>query len=54
MKKQDILMSADLKEYYAVSSENRKSVIIIEMINAADDYSSSLMMIIENQNIMIS
>jgi hypothetical protein len=53
MKKQDILISVDLKEYYAVNSENRKSVVIIEMINAADNYTSSLMIIIKNQNIML-
>jgi hypothetical protein len=54
LKKDDILISADVKEHYVVSSENRKSITIIEMINAADDFSFFSMMIIQDQEIMIS
>jgi hypothetical protein len=45
---------ADVQEFYEVSFENRKSITIIEMINAVDDYFTSLMIIIQNQEIMIN
>jgi hypothetical protein len=38
LKGDDILVPADVKEHYAVSPENRKSITIIEMINAAGDF----------------
>jgi hypothetical protein len=37
-KDQEILVPEDVKQFYAVSPENRKSVTIIETINASDDY----------------
>jgi hypothetical protein len=53
-KEQKIIVSDDVQEFYEVNSENRKSVTIIEMINAVDDYFTSLMIIIQNQEIMTS
>jgi hypothetical protein len=53
-KEQEIIVSDDVQEFYEVSSENRKSVTIIEMINAVDDYLTSLMIIIQGQEIMTS
>ncbi len=41
-KKHKIIVSIEIKEHYLVSSENRKSMIIIEMVNAAKEYSLSL------------
>jgi hypothetical protein len=51
---EDIIVPEDIKEFYSVSSENRRSVTVVEMINAVDDYSSSLMIIIQRQEIMTS
>ncbi len=36
MQKENILMSKNISDFYSISSENRKSLIIIEEINAAD------------------
>ncbi len=54
LKEEEILMSLNIKEIYAVNSDNRKSVIIYELINAVDDYFSFSMIIIQKQEIMIS
>jgi hypothetical protein len=54
MKKQEIIVSIEIREHYQISSENRKSLIIIEMINAAEEFSFSLMIIIQRQDLMIS
>ncbi len=54
LKEQRIFVPENIKEFYFVSSNNRKSATIIEMINAADDYSSPLMIIIQEQEIMTS
>jgi hypothetical protein len=54
LKKQEIIISIEIKKHYQVSSENRKSLIIIEMINAVEEFSSSLMIIIQKQDLMIS
>jgi hypothetical protein len=54
MKKQEIIVLIEIKEHYQVSSENRKSLIIIEMINAVGEFSPSFMIIIQRQDIMIS
>ncbi len=54
MKKQEIIVSIEIKEHYQVSLENRKSLIIIEMINAVEEFLSSLMIIIQRQDLMIS
>jgi hypothetical protein len=48
----EIIVFEIIKEFYAISFENRKSVTIIEMINAIDDYSFSLIIIIQRQKIM--
>ncbi len=53
-KEEKILMSMNVKKHYSISLNNRKSVTIIELINAADDYSSSSMIIIQKQEIMIN
>jgi hypothetical protein len=54
MKKQEIIVFIEIREHYQVSPENRKSLIIIEMINAVEEFSFSLMIIIQRQGIMIS
>ncbi len=54
MKKQEIIVSIEIKEHYQVSSENRKLLIIIEMINAVEEFLFSLMIIIQKQDLMIS
>jgi hypothetical protein len=54
MKKQEIIVSIEIREHYQISSENRKSLIIIEMINAAEEFLSSLIIIIQEQDLMIS
>jgi hypothetical protein len=54
MKKQKIIVSIEIKEHYQVNSENRKSLIIIEMINAVEEFFLSLMIIIQRQDLMIS
>jgi hypothetical protein len=54
MKKQEIIVSIEIREHYQVSPENRKSLIIIEMINAAEEFPFSLMIIIQRQDLMIS
>jgi hypothetical protein len=55
MKSQEILVSIEIRKHYQISSKNRKWLIIIEMINAVKDYLfSSLIIIIQGQDIMIS
>jgi hypothetical protein len=43
----------NIKEFYAMSLENRKSATIVEMINAVDEFSFSSMIIIQEHDIMI-
>jgi hypothetical protein len=52
MQKEDILMSKDISDFYSISSENRKSLIIIEEVNAADHKFIPLVLIIQGQRIM--
>ncbi len=54
MKKQEIIVSIEIREHYQVNLENRKSLIIIEIINAVEEFSLSLMIIIQRQDLMIS
>jgi hypothetical protein len=54
MKKQEIIVFIEIKEHYQVSFENRKSLIIIEMINAIEEFLLSLMIIIQRQDLMIN
>jgi hypothetical protein len=54
MKKQEIIVLIEIREHYQISSENRKSLIIIEMINVVEEFSFSLMIIIQKQDLMIS
>jgi hypothetical protein len=54
MKKQKIIVFIEIKKHYQVNFENRKSLIIIEMINAIKEFSFSLMIIIQRQDIMIN
>jgi hypothetical protein len=54
MKKQKIIVFIEIKKHYQVSFENRKSMIIIEMINAIEEFFFSLMIIIQRQDLMIS
>jgi bifunctional DNA-binding transcriptional regulator/antitoxin component of YhaV-PrlF toxin-antitoxin module len=54
MKKQEIIVPIEIREHYQISPENRKSLIIIEMINAVEEFLSSSMIIIQRQDLMIS
>ncbi len=54
MKKQEIIVFIEIREHYQISLENRKSLIIIEMINAVGEFSLSLMIIIQGQGLIIS
>ena len=42
---QEIIVPRDIKRFYAVSPENRKSVTVIETINASGDYTPHFIMI---------
>jgi hypothetical protein len=52
MQKENILMSKDISDFYSISLENRKFLIIIEEINAADHKLISLLLIIQKQRLM--
>jgi hypothetical protein len=54
LKKQKIIVFIEIRKHYQVSFENRKSLIIIEMINAVKEFLFSLMIIIQRQDLMIS
>ncbi len=54
MKKQKIIIFIEIKEHYQVNFENRKSLIIIEIINAVEEFFFSLMIIIQKQDLMIN
>jgi hypothetical protein len=54
MKKQEIIVSIEIRKHYQVNFENRKSLIIIEMINVIEEFFSSLMIIIQKQDLMIN
>jgi hypothetical protein len=54
MKSQKIIVPIEIREHYQISPENRKSMTIMEMINAADDYPPPPMIIIQGQDIMTS
>ena len=51
-KKRDVLVSEDIKSFYVISLENRRSLTVIEMINVVDNESASLMLIIQSQELM--
>jgi hypothetical protein len=52
MQKENILMSKNISDFYSISSENRKSLIIIEEINAADHKLIFSLLIIQEQRLM--
>jgi hypothetical protein len=52
MQKKNILMSQDIIDFYSISSKNRKSLIIIEEINAADHKLILFVLIIQRQRLM--
>ncbi len=52
MQKENILISKNISDFYSISSENRKSLIIIEEINAADHKLISFVLIIQKQRLM--
>ena len=52
LKRHDIFVSINVKKYYFLNSENKKSIIVIEMINVVDNYSTLSMLIIQDQQIM--
>jgi hypothetical protein len=52
MQKENILMSKNISDFYSISFENRKSLIIIEGINAAGHKLIPLVLIIQGQRLM--
>jgi hypothetical protein len=54
MKKQKIIVFIKIKKHYQVNYENRKSLIIIEIINVIEEFFFSLMIIIQRQDLIIS
>ncbi len=52
MQKKDILMFKNISDFYSISSENRKSLIIIEVINVADHKLIFFVLIIQKQRLM--
>jgi hypothetical protein len=54
MKKQKIIVFIEIREHYQINFENRNSLIIIEMINAVEEFLLSLMIIIQKQDLMIN
>ena len=54
MKDEKILVFLNIKQFYAVSSENRKSITVFEMINAAGQYPLPPMVVIQGQKLMAS
>ena len=54
MKGEKILVPLDIKQFYAVSPENRKSITVFEMINAAGQYPPPPMVVIQGQELMTS
>ena len=52
MKKQKILMSDDVNEFFAINSEDRKSLIVFEMINVVGDFPIPPLIVIQGQKFM--
>jgi hypothetical protein len=52
MQKENILMFKNISDFYLISSENRKSLIIIEEINVADHKLILFVLIIQRQRLM--
>jgi hypothetical protein len=52
MQKEDILISDDIFAFYSISSKNRKSLIIVECINAANYKLILSLLIIQRQRLM--
>ena len=54
MKGHEILVPSDVREFYAMSPENRRSLSIFEYINAAGDYPPPPLVIVQGHDIMSS
>jgi hypothetical protein len=52
MQKKNILMSKNISDFYSISSENRKFLIIIEDVNAADHKFILSLLVIQKQKLM--
>jgi hypothetical protein len=52
MQKGNILVSKNISDFYSISSENRKSLIIIEGVNAAGHKPILSVLIIQKQRVM--
>jgi hypothetical protein len=52
MQKRNILISKDISDFYSISFENRKFLIIIEDVNAADYKLISSLLVIQRQRLM--
>jgi hypothetical protein len=52
MQKENILMFKNISDFYSISSENRKSLIIIEKINVANHNLILFLFIIQKQRLM--
>ena len=48
MKRHNIFVFVDVKKFYSFNSKNKKSMIVIEMINVVDDYFTSSVLIIQD------
>ena len=54
MKKHEILVPTNVREFYAISPENRKSFIIFECIDAAGNYPPPSVLVIQGHDVMSS
>ena len=52
LRSEEILVPADIYQLYSTSPDNRKSVSVIEMINAVSDFPPPPLVIIVGQHIM--
>ena len=52
MKGQIIIVPDDVNEYYAISPEDRRSLTVFEMINAAGDFPTPPLVVIQGQQLM--
>ena len=52
MKGEEILVPDDVNEFYAISPEDRRSLTVFEMINAAGDFPTPPLVVIQGQELM--
>jgi hypothetical protein len=54
IKRQNILVSENVSKFYAINLENRQFIIIFESINIVNEFPLSLILIIQDQELMKS